>query len=98
MSRVVIWPGCGPLLLMNVIRLSNGVIKSGYVVNGGWNFEIRNNECLAKDGNKIVNRWPFPNYARFIEIPGDMKGDYNKIIAWAEQAAIAAPQTFKVDK
>lgn len=50
------------LWLKDVKRNEDGSIKSGWVVNGAWNYERRGDEELAKDGNKIMNRWPIQPY------------------------------------
>lgn len=85
MSHVVVWVP-SPLYLTKVIRDTKNNIESGYVINGDWNFEIRNEECLAKDGNKIVNRWKKPDKIDEVIIPKNIKFgyDYNKAIKWAE--------------
>ena len=72
------------LLLRNVERDINGSLKSGVVVNGIWNFEIRNGEVLAKSGNDIVARRPLPDYVE-VEIPANIHGDYSEIMNWAER-------------
>lgn len=50
------------LWLSSVKRNTDGTIKSGWVVNGAWNYERRGNEELAKNGNEIRNRWPIEVY------------------------------------
>lgn len=50
------------LWLKDVKRNEDGSIKSGWVANGAWNYERRDNEELAKDDNFIVNRWPIQPY------------------------------------
>lgn len=72
------------LLLSSVKRDSEGRLKSGVVQNGGWNFEIRKYEALAKAGNSIVTRWPLPDYTE-MEIPAHVRGGYNTIMEWARQ-------------
>ncbi len=93
MSRVVLF--CGEdesaLLLSDVRRTSDGTVKSGYVENGGWNFEYRDGELLAKAGNLIVNRYPTTNF-REVRVPADLKGDYNAVIEWARTQPVPAIQ------
>ena len=84
MSRVVIFPKCGPLLLSNVKRDAAGRINTGFVDNGGWNFEVRAGEQLAKAGNAIVTRWPDTPFVE-VEVPAGVRGDYNAVITWAEK-------------
>lgn len=84
-QRVVIFTTYNPLYLLRVRRFENGTIRSGHVVNGGWNFEIRNGECLAKAGNYIVNRWPCPSDLEEVAIPDNVQGDYNDLIIWAQR-------------
>ena len=83
MSRIVIFPM--PLLLREVRRNEDGSLKSGYVINGDWNFEIRNGEHLAKAENRIVNRWPAYPITE-VAVPDGMKCNYttyNEVIEWA---------------
>ena len=88
------------LWLKDVKRNEDGSIKSGWVVNGAWNYERRGDEELAKDGNKIMNRWPIQPYkeievlANWVEImdqgvydplTGLTKySDYNLVMARAQ--------------
>lgn len=72
------------LLLRDIKRDSEGNLKTGFVVNGLWNFEIRKDEVLAKSGNYIVNRWPVPEYYE-MTIPDNVKGDYNTVMEWARK-------------
>lgn len=87
-NYVVVWPDCGPLLLARIKRNEQGIIKSGYVINGQWNFEIRDGECLAKEGNTIRNRWKAPDKVLEWVVPqGTFVGypNYNEIIDKAEK-------------
>ena len=84
MSRVVIFAPCGPLYLNRVTRDSDGRVKTGHVVNGRWNFEIRKGEQLAKDHSKIVNRWP-DEPSEEVVVSDKFGDDYNAAIAWAEK-------------
>lgn len=72
------------LLLSEVKRDKEGNLKSGFVENGLWNFEIRKGEALAKSGNYIVNRWPVPDYYE-MDIPDKVKGGYNTVMEWARK-------------
>lgn len=87
MSRVVLFfDGRSPLYLRDVRRDADGRVKSGYVVNGDWNFEIRGDECLAKSGNSIVNRWQLDRtLVREVVVPPEIQGHYDDVIAWAEK-------------
>ena len=76
--------GNASLLLSQVRRDSEGNLAFGFVKNGCWNFQIKNGEVLAKDGNYIVNRYDLPNYYE-LEIPKDVDGNYNEVMAWAEK-------------
>lgn len=83
MSRSVVFTALGALLLRDVRRDAEGRVKAGHVVNGAWDFEVREGEQLAKAGNTIVNRRPDSPF-REVEVPAGLGGDYNRIIAWAE--------------
>lgn len=74
------------LYLTSVVLNPDGTIKRGYVINGDWDFEVDNGECLAKDGHRIVNRWAAPKVIDMIEIPSDSSvgDDYDSAIEWAE--------------
>jgi hypothetical protein len=76
-GRAVLW-------LTGVKRFPSGSIRTGFVENGGWGFECRDGECLAKEGDRIMNRWPDPGY---IEKPVKLewRGDYNEIMAKAQK-------------
>lgn len=85
--RVVLLTPRGALLLTKVKRDDAGRVKSGYVENGAWNFEIRGGEQLAKSGNTIVNRWP-DSPSKEVVIPDTVRGDYNAVITWAERQQV----------
>ena len=72
------------LLLSGVVYGEDGNIRFGDVINGLWRLEIRDGEFLAKSGNYIVNRRPAPDY-EIVEIPKEVKGDYDEIMDWAQQ-------------
>lgn len=80
--EVVIFPHT--LYLENVVLHKSGQVKTGYVINGNWNFENRNGEDLAKAGNTIVTRYKeVPQIV--IEVPENISyGDYDSVIAWAD--------------
>lgn len=61
-------------------------IKSGRVVNGNWNYEVRNGEGLAKSGNYIVNRWKHEK-TTWLDVTKYSDEDYNEAIerGYAEQ-------------
>jgi len=77
--------GEATLWLTGVKRFPDGSIKTGYVVNGDWNFERKNGVVFAKNSfGHIVNRWSDPGY---IERPAP-KGhpdDYNEVMAKAQE-------------
>ena len=79
--EVVIFPHT--LYLENVVFHENGQVKTGYVINGGWSFENRNGEDLAKAGDTIVTRYKeVPQIV--IEVPHKVRyGGCNSVIAWA---------------
>lgn len=78
--RVVLFPHTSPLLLKNVKRTPDGAVKSGYVENGGWQFEVRGKDCLAKSGNTVVNRWPKPDVIPEVAVDQSWRGGYNEVI------------------
>lgn len=82
--RVVLFTPRGALFLSNVTRDNSGRVKSGYVENGAWHFEIRGKEQLAKAGNTIVTRWPDAP-SKEVVVPDTVRGDYNDVIRWAER-------------
>lgn len=81
MSRTVLFPLTSPLHLTDVARNQDGSIKSGFVENGCWHFEVREDECLAKGSyGHIVTRWPRPSEMPEVVVPPDWRGDYGAII------------------
>lgn len=85
---IVLFGGIGPLVLTRVTRNADGSLKSGYVVNGDWQFEIRGNEYLCKAGSHVVTRWQQARLQplREVTVPASMRSKhYNEIIAWAEE-------------
>ncbi len=76
--------GRASLLLSGVKRDSEGKIKTGFVENGLWDFLIKGEEVLSKDGKFIVTRQPIPDYFE-MEIPKEVKGDYNVVMRWAQK-------------
>ena len=83
--RVVLFLQGDPLLLRNICRDSYGEVVSGRVESGGWNFEIRGDECLAKDDDFVVTRWPKPSSILEIPVGEDWQGDYNVVIERARK-------------
>lgn len=81
---VLLRDGRADLLLSEVKYNADGSVKSGFVVNGAWNYEVRGGEELAKSGNYIATRWPARTYT-LVEVPKEVKGDYNEIMRWAEE-------------
>lgn len=71
------------LLLSGVKYDSKGNLKSGFVENGCWNFEIKDGEFLARNDkwgqDWIVTRRPAPEY-EIMEVPEEIKGDYNSVM------------------
>lgn len=72
------------LYLSGVRWDEEGNLKSGYVVNGCWNFEIKDGEVLAMDERRVVTRWPLPDY-EIIEVTEEVRGNYDDVMTWAEQ-------------
>lgn len=72
MSRLWIKPY--DLNLEGVKRDSHGKIISGWVINGGWFFEIKDGEVLCRrgKGGQIVNR--FPSKDELVEVDGPTYG------------------------
>ena len=64
--RTVLFPHTSPLLLERVQRNPDGTIKAGDVVNGGWRFEVRGNECGLDPHDSCEDpRIALHNLARF---------------------------------
>ena len=87
--RVVLFKGKSGLLLRDAKRDSTGRIASGWVENGGWAYKRVGDEGQAKSGNTIVNRWPqSASDERVVDVPDTVRGDYNKLIEWAERQLV----------
>lgn len=85
MSRaVVLVDGGGMSLYLRDVRPAIGFPRLGYVVNGAWNWELRDGIELAKSGNHIVNRWPLRDYI-LVEVPASVRGGYEAVIDWAKK-------------
>lgn len=84
-SRVVVFCGdsLSPLYLHGA-KWVDGKVVSGDVENGAWHFLVDGNEIQAKDGRFIVNRWHY-NVKHTVEIPPDVRGNYNEVIEWAQE-------------
>jgi hypothetical protein len=79
------YPDGGALYLTGVKYHDDGTVKSGWVVNGWWSYELRNGEALAKDKNRIVTRRPYPGYTIVPAPQGADAHDYNDVIAQARK-------------
>lgn len=85
-ERVVVFTPRGELFLTHIVRDPNGAIKSGWVVNGAWTFEVKDGEHLAKDGHVIVNRWPAGGPLREVAVPSKISDhNYNAALDWARK-------------
>ena len=84
MKRSVIFCAMGTLLLRDIKRNEEGRITFGWVKNGGWGFEVRKGEQLAKSGNYIVTRRPDTPFIE-IPIPDSVEDNYSVAIEWAEK-------------
>ncbi|KVW40306.1 hypothetical protein WK94_23405 [Burkholderia ubonensis] len=85
-NRVVLFvDGRASLYLSGVKRDDAGRVKAGAVENGGWRFELRDGEVLAKGYHgSIANRWPDPDYIEVLVKP-EWRGDYNAVMAKAQE-------------
>ncbi len=78
------------LWLTDVKRNEDGSIKSGWVVNGAWNYERRKDEELAKDSNIIRNRWVIRQYKEvtvctdWVEVKYHSYDCYNEVMQRAQ--------------
>lgn len=81
-DRIVIFPH--DLLLEDVVRDEANMLVGGWVVNGGWYFEVTATEhlCRYEKGGAIVTRYPARPFREVI-VPDEVRGDYNEIIRWA---------------
>lgn len=85
MDTVVIFPN--NLLLTDVVRDEAHNLVGGFVVNGGWWFEVANGEhlCRYRKGHPaVVTRHP-ATPIREVIVPADITGHYNDIIEWASR-------------
>lgn len=83
-KRVVLVFGDSGLLIEVRSRQKDGTVKTGYVVNGDWNYERRGDYVLARDNNgRIANKWLYTPTDREVSVPPNIKGHYNDIINWA---------------
>jgi hypothetical protein len=78
--RVVLFADTSALLLSDVRRTASGEVKSGYVVNGGWQFEVQGSECVSKWAGRVVYRWPKPDNMSEIVVPDSWTGTYDEIL------------------
>ena len=86
-KRVVIWPNeVSPLLLRSVCYRDGEAIE-GEVENGGWLYRRvgqQHQACETGDRRRVVTRWDVTAPTLAVNIPEDIKGDYNDVIIWAE--------------
>lgn len=91
MNQLVLFVAGNPLLLASVARGTEGRINTAWVVNGGWFLRFvdghleshRNND----QGSQPVSRVEFdPATLVEVSVPSHVKGNYNDVIFWAEQA------------
>ena len=82
------------LWLSNVRRNKDGLIKSGWVVNGAWRYEVSNGMEKAKNyNNKVVNKWPLRNLKEilvledWVEVKQDGYDCYNEVMRRASAIA-----------
>lgn len=87
---VLLLDGRAVLLLSNIECDETGEIDKASVVNGGWTYYCIDGEvrCTPHGSTYVVNRFPKPAYEVFM-VPSDWGGDYNSILARAEEAAHA---------
>lgn len=72
-------------LVESVLRNDDGSLKSAYVINGGWDLEIRDGELLAKNGDKIVTRRTFQTISEY-PVPDSVDDDYNEAMTFMEKS------------
>lgn len=82
MKRVVIFYDGSPLLLSEIKRDENGLVRSGYVENGHWKLRVISNRFQAYDGEQLKNEWQVLTVLE-VKIPDSIKGDYNLVIEYA---------------
>lgn len=86
---VLLLEGRAELLLRDIECDENGEIDKAYVVNGAWTYFCIDGEVRCCDGwNNVRNRFPNPGFKVFM-VPPEWGGDYNAILARAEEAARA---------
>lgn len=86
---VLLLEGRAALLLRDIECDESGAIDKARVVNGEWTYYCIDGEVRCCDGrNNVRNRFPNPGFEVF-EVPADWRGDYDEILARAEEAARA---------
>jgi hypothetical protein len=89
--KVFFIDGNGGPLLCDGVRYAKRSY-SGRVINGEWDLkiDIRNQKWRAYAGRKLMNQGFYTELV-IVDVPKHVKGDYNKVIAWAEEQ-LANPQ------
>jgi hypothetical protein len=98
--RVVAWLDDSPLYLSEGVVVKEGSAVRGYVRNGHWQLIVEASECRAVAASEerlgfgdkqqvyragdTVSRWARPARIPFVVVPNNFKGDYQKVIEWAE--------------
>ena len=73
-------PG-SPLLCESIKPNDKGF--TAFVINGAWTLRYVDGVLDACDGQHVVNSLA-AKVVRTVEVPDDMRGDYNALITWAE--------------
>lgn len=79
--------GKAQLLLSSIVRDDKGCTIKASVDNGGWQLRIRDRIAYSHhyDWDKPMNQYPLPDWLE-VEIPDNVKGDYNTVMLWAEES------------
>jgi hypothetical protein len=87
---VLLLDGRATLLLSAIECDQDGEIDKAHVENGYWTFYCIDGEvrCTPVGSTYVMTRFPKPDYEVF-KVPADWRGDYNAILARAEEAARA---------
>lgn len=73
--------GRADLLLDSCTLDENGNAIKGYVINGDWDFEIRDGEVLAFSGRFVKTRRPVPEKVETFKVDESLKGKgYNTVL------------------
>lgn len=89
MTRAVLFVADRATLLLTNIECDEfGEIDKAYVVNGAWDY-YRSRDgvvtCCPHGSTYVCNRFQDPGYEVFM-VPPEWRGDYNAILAKAEEA------------